>query len=425
MLINLKTFLNEPKWMNRVILYMSLFGILVLVLHYVFLKSELIHTDFESARYMLSALVQSEAAIVALVITLTLVVVQLASTSYSTRVIEVFTKTTDLWILLLIYGIAIFYGLLVIKQIDEANSQIYYLYYIERHIALSYYLGVFAYVSLIPYTLNTLNLLSPSMIIKILSEKVEGYKNIKIKKIENYDGYKNPIQSIVDIINCSLDKNDHETSKIGLNAMDKCMKYICTTISENEREKASIIFIRHFKRIGNYAIGNSIKQPTSITINILYKKGCVAIKEKQTDAVFWSIWSLGTIGAEIEKQEIFTNLSFKSVCYINELGKHACDEQLEEATWWAIYSLEKIGQIAAKNQNEFMVLTILNYLEEIKNATNKKGLVIANQRSDFSISTIETGFHDYNAAIMKEEQLKLKELLEHFNEMREKDFDYS
>ncbi len=49
---------------------------------------------------MLSALVQGEAAIVALVMTLSLVAVQLAAQSYSARVIEVFKRAPDLWILM-------------------------------------------------------------------------------------------------------------------------------------------------------------------------------------------------------------------------------------------------------------------------------------------------------------------------------------
>lgn len=41
------------------------------------LSDNVLHTDVDSARYMLSALIQSEAAIVALVVTLSLVAVQL------------------------------------------------------------------------------------------------------------------------------------------------------------------------------------------------------------------------------------------------------------------------------------------------------------------------------------------------------------
>jgi uncharacterized membrane protein len=88
--------LNEPKWLNRLTLYFVLGAVTITALHIVFSYSGFLHTDVDSARYMLSALVQSEAAIVALVVTLSLVAVQLAAQSYSARVIEVFRRTPDL-----------------------------------------------------------------------------------------------------------------------------------------------------------------------------------------------------------------------------------------------------------------------------------------------------------------------------------------
>src|SRR3990172_2058972 len=83
---------------------------------------------------MLSALVQSEAAIVALVVTLSLVAVQLAASSYSARIVEIFKKTPDLWILIGIYGIAIFYGLGVLKLIEQANLNMNRLSNLEKYI---------------------------------------------------------------------------------------------------------------------------------------------------------------------------------------------------------------------------------------------------------------------------------------------------
>ena len=61
----------------------------------------------DSARYMLSALVQSEAAIFAIVVTLSLVAVQLAAASYSPRLIGLFQKTRYFWFFVILYIIAI------------------------------------------------------------------------------------------------------------------------------------------------------------------------------------------------------------------------------------------------------------------------------------------------------------------------------
>lgn len=103
------------NWLYGIAFYFIPFIIGYLAFSFV-LSDNVLHTDVDSARYMLSALIQSEAAIVALVVTLSLVAVQLAAQSYSARVIEVFRKAPDLWILMGIYGIAIFYGLGVLKK---------------------------------------------------------------------------------------------------------------------------------------------------------------------------------------------------------------------------------------------------------------------------------------------------------------------
>ncbi len=157
------------NWLYGIAFYFIPFIIGYLAFNFV-LSDSVMHTDVDSARYMLSALIQSEAAIVALVVTLSLVAVQLAAQSYSARVIEVFKKTPDLWILMGIYGIAIFYGLGVLKMIE--NPLVGRQSNLEGHIAFSYYLGVFAFVALVPYMWKMFEMLKPSTVIDMLAERI-------------------------------------------------------------------------------------------------------------------------------------------------------------------------------------------------------------------------------------------------------------
>ena len=69
----------------------------------------------DSARYMLSALVQCEAAIIAVVVSLTLIAIQLAASSWSGRAIDALMKTPEFWLLISLYIFAILYGLYVIS----------------------------------------------------------------------------------------------------------------------------------------------------------------------------------------------------------------------------------------------------------------------------------------------------------------------
>ena len=164
--------LNKPKLLNRLTLYAITFAIVIIAFHSIFLHYGFLHTSVDSARYMLSALVQSEAAIIAMVITLSLVAMQLAASLYSARVIEEFRKTPDLWILMGVYGIAIFYGLGVLKLIEGACPVVDSISNLEAHISHAYYFGIFAFVALIPYISNTLNMLKPSTLMVEFAMKV-------------------------------------------------------------------------------------------------------------------------------------------------------------------------------------------------------------------------------------------------------------
>jgi uncharacterized membrane protein len=61
------------------------------------------NTDINSARYLLSAIIQSEASIIAIVISLTLVAMQLVASSYSPRVARIFSSGSQMYIILLFY----------------------------------------------------------------------------------------------------------------------------------------------------------------------------------------------------------------------------------------------------------------------------------------------------------------------------------
>jgi uncharacterized membrane protein len=104
-------------WIARPLWYFALLVVVLGVCHWTFNYFNLYHTDADSARYLLSAMVQAQAAIVAIVITLTLIAVQLTASAYTPRVIRVFRNNPDMWLLLGFYGLSMLYGLIVLKII--------------------------------------------------------------------------------------------------------------------------------------------------------------------------------------------------------------------------------------------------------------------------------------------------------------------
>ena len=122
---------------------------------------------------------------------------------------------------------------------------------------MTYFMSFIAFVSLIQYIRNTLNLINPSNIIRMLSDKITrdnllsgvGYtvKRPKKSRIMNYIQYWNnlknicfrgpfsfdkdrdPILPIIDIVRGSLMKYDYETARTGLKTVEHKIRNIIIT----------------------------------------------------------------------------------------------------------------------------------------------------------------------------------------------------
>lgn len=272
---NLKKYLDKPLWVNRITYYLLIFILvlsgfaIVLWIFYTLIPDFSIIDNtafaqynttqlrnmgfFDNERYLISALVQSLAATIALVITLSLVAVQLAAQSYSTRVIDVYKNNPDMWILLSIYIVVIFYGLGLLKVIDIGVAGIN----MEFAIFAAYFLGFFAFVCLVPYMLKTLDLLKPSTVIKLLAADITKEKLLKRWEKEWDEIAENdPLQPIMEIVITALERNDNETAKNGLRSIvNSTIPYIESSESSIlEKHRISIFTVEYIIKVGKYAV---------------------------------------------------------------------------------------------------------------------------------------------------------------------------
>ncbi len=422
------TWLYEPKWLNRLALYSSLGAAVIISLHFIFSYFGFLHTDVDSARYMLSALVQSEAAIVALVVTLSLVAVQLAAQSYSARVIEVFRRTPDLWILMGIYGAAIFYGLGVLKMIERANPQVNSLANLEGHVSFAYYLGVFAFVALVPYMWNTLEMLKPSTVINMLAEGITRKKILSaIGEGQEKTYEEDPIQPIIDIVYGSLTKYDYTTVRDGLEVIrdhaDRILKN--ETIAKMNKEEIAYDIFFYFTRIGKLSASIQDESSTVEVINNLRKIGMVAAKQKLESTTQEAVWSLRYIGvaAAEQKLEIATR---KAAEALGNVGKFAAEQGLkgEEfwgATFWAAEALEGVGIAIVGQKLKTAALQIASSLNHIGVAAAEQKLEIATRKAAEALGKV--GKFAAEQKLEKETKQIVKSLEEVLNIAREQKLD--
>lgn len=337
-LVKSVNWLNEPKWLNRLTLYFILFLVIYITFKSIFTYLGYLHTDVDSARYMLSALVQSEVAIVAIVITLSLVAVQLVASSYSARVIDVFKKTPDLWILIGIYGVAIFYSLGVLKLVEKDT-----LSKLENSISFSYYLGIFAFVALTPYTLSILNLLKPSTIIKMLAGRITR-QNI-LTHIEEWkkSDEKNPIQPIIDIVCGSLMRYDYETARDGL----ATIRDLAIDTFKNE----SFLIFSHLTWVGKVALSRKDEYAFEEVITCISLIGVESMEQKLEDATRDAVVHLGLFGVEVAEQKL-EKITWHLALELEMLGLKAAEQKLEEAVKLVASWLEMVGEKAAEQKLE-------------------------------------------------------------------------
>lgn len=366
---------------QRFLNYIFLSEIIIIFSHIIFYHYKFLHTHVDSARYMLSALVQSEAAIFAIVITLTLVAVQLTAVSYSARVIEIFKKMPDFWILFLIYGFAMFWGLGVLKLIDKANPQINNLSNLEIHISFAYYMGIVAFVALVPYFWNTFELLKPSSIINQLAEKLtkdEIFSSIMEVEISSdpnnppviIDKEKDPIQPIIDIMRIALERNDSDLIRDALKAINRRTNIILE--SKNLKKEDEIIVSTHIFhqliKFGKLTARKNDEESTSEVITNLRKIGIKAADLKLEYATGFSIHSLIDIGKVTTKLKLeeSTQILVQSV---GAIGTIAVLQNLKTSSKNAAFSLGLLGKAVSEQELGIVLDEIIFFLDEIGKAS--------------------------------------------------------
>lgn len=117
--------------------------------------------DTESLRYLISALIQSEAAIISIIITLSLIGIQIISQKYSTYATDIFKKYPDIWIVLSIYLLSILIGVFSLLKIFYENS-----------IFLVIFFFTVSLLSLGPYIWNMMTIYRPENILASLKFKI-------------------------------------------------------------------------------------------------------------------------------------------------------------------------------------------------------------------------------------------------------------
>lgn len=342
-------------WLVRLFQYLIIFIAVISIGAFILNTYSIISTDSENARYFISSMVQAQAAIVSLVVTLTLIAIQMTATSYTPRVIDVIKKNPDMWFLLTIYIEAISIGFITLKIISNPVEPFL--------VSLVLMWGLFSFVILFPYMLNTIELLRPDAVVNCLVDEINS-KNI-LENIWQDDA----MQPVFDVIHTSINRYDIPTTRTGLTAMSKRILYIYTIIDgEGRIDEAEIIanhLFSHIRRSMSIAVNNNdegmIKEIISVlgnfcsktndmgletvtlnTISEIGSHGINLIDEKLENASITVVFTLNMFGKELIRKSSDDTILWV-IDVLGSIGTHASDKDLVETTLWIIRTLTEFN----------------------------------------------------------------------------------
>jgi len=313
------------------------------------------HTDVNSARYLLSSLIQSEAAIVAIVITLTLVAVQMTASAYTPRVANFFASSPHMYLILGIYIISIAYSAILLQLLNGNEGIV--LKNMEFLISLAYWLTIILAIALIPYIYYTLELLRPETFIKRKS------KQLTAKTIIQYDN-NDFLNSIFDILHNSIMKYDTSTIRQGLiSVTSQINNEISRKNTIGENSEIVKVYCAHLERCARQTIDLHDEEILSIILDQFEKVGTHCAKNKFDDPT----WQVISIIVEVEKliaeKDIPGSLN-RITELIKSIGTISIENNFDETPWRIMFCQENIAKHAIEKINPLDKLTIYTAIIE-------------------------------------------------------------
>ncbi len=403
------------------------------------------YAQIDSVKFFLSSLIQSEATVIAIVITLSLVVIQLTASTYSTRVIDIFKESPIIWIIVGTYVSAITYGLTTLKFIDFIAST--GISNFETSVWIAYLLAIFAFGALILYLISALDIMKSSTVInsfarRITSENILSGVSENEKIVDNDSTSLNysyiysdilkpvieidadPIQPIIDIIHSSMMKYDYGTMRYGLKVLEN---YVIDILKNNEFSKDEGIItkhiLNHLERVGKLAASRDDEDSVEEVVTVIFIIGKSAVEHEIENLAGEAVNSIKNIArsairremedvgmiitdliAEIGRNSAIRKLDFATSVSVNSLGiigkdssKHAL-QGLEETVWMA-GSIQEIGKLAIKYGLNESVFYAVNSIGDVgkytaRNDLPKTTIRIINYLKELGLTTLEENLYE-------------------------------
>ena len=317
-----KSFTSQ-SYLIYLLLFIAILFIFIIIIFYQFSASIFLNVSLDSSRYLLSAMAQALAAILAIVVGFSFVALQLSAKLGGPRVFDLFLKSMTFWWLLIIYGFSIVYDLVLLRMLTEETVE-----FLVNWINFSVLLCVISFISLFRYAYVTIDQLKPERIIqgiiKIKNDDVESLKRDTILPIVN------------NILNKAIRDSDPHTLKVGLEAIEKLiLERITSSIDSKDKLEIAKYYTGKISRLTETASEND-DEPAVIEITeSLERIGLKAIESRQSEVPEDEIARLkndSDLPVITDDTNNYDKISDEIKEILSNVGKRAIEREWERAT---------------------------------------------------------------------------------------------
>jgi len=303
------------RWVKKYLipyywLFVLGFFILFSVIYLYFSPFTLSSGHLSNISSLLNSNVQWLSAVFGIVISLSLIAVQLAAQNYSPRIITMYVRHYLFWTIIAQFAVAILYNLILLNNLTD---------FINLKLSdISIFISGICLLSLVPHIYNTFEQLKPETVVLSLCNEID--ENYVALLERHWRGRiagsalpeeVNPLFVIENI----LEKSDIATVA---KALSNIRARFCGVINKNNCEVLSYHFARFFSRLGNNAIDVQNEEASSLIIRHMF-----------------------TISQYLRKEGLEINFFDEE---LRELGKKSLEKKLIETSRFMIWGVRNLSE---------------------------------------------------------------------------------
>lgn len=309
----------------------------------------------ENDTSFLSSIIQSQVTIISIVITLSLVAIQITASQYSSTIVDYIRRHPDFWILITIYICLIIYGLIALITLNGDLSEQFLGISLRDYISLEFGIAVYSLIILVPYLYFTINLLSAKKIIDGFSKNID--KKSILNKDENFN-------FLFTIIRSSLLKNDLEVASYGLNSLHEIIIPFFKNSSNDEIVQINVIYVGKLTELQSLSQSMNFEFITGAICNFHYFVAKEVLENNLSLNLALQISALCEISNKAIEQN--SNLVFNtSTSFLSQIAIKTSEKGRQEEYERALQSIFYSGQLSINHRNQNIFTLCINQLKSL------------------------------------------------------------